>query len=100
MPWTILKIIVTVTFGTLFFTYAMVWYVRSSLSEDLAVRRRLRIVDGVVCLVIAGFSILHPANKSELTVALIVSGLVVALWLWRGVRFFRRRTEDAGIRTG
>ena len=101
MAWTIFKVIVAVSLTTVFFTYAMVWYIRSSMSEDLAVRRRLHIVDSLVFFAIAGFSILHPANRIELTVALIVSGLVVALWLWRGVRFFaqRRRTDDVGIRT-
>jgi hypothetical protein len=93
MAWTILKIIITVGLTTLLFTYAMVWYVRLCISNDLRIRRRLHIVDSLLFLAIAGFSILHPANRTELKMALIVSGIVVALWLWRGVRFFVHRNE-------
>ena len=95
-----MKVIIGVSFASAFFTYAMVWYVRSSLSENLGVRRRLHIADSLLILAMAGIYILHPANRTELIVALMMSGLVVVVWLWRGVRFVhRRRKERVMIKT-
>jgi len=43
--WMIVRIIVGGALVTLFFTWTMVWFIRSSMSENPKVRRRLQFVE-------------------------------------------------------
>ena len=68
----------------------MVWYARSSMSENPRVRRRLQVVEGLMSVGTAAFYALRAENRNS-TLALMVVGLVVALWVFRGLRFLLRR---------
>jgi len=85
MTWTIVKLIVAVIVLTAFFTWTMVWVVRSSMSENTRVRRRLQLADGLISVATAAYYGL-VAKQSKL--ALIMAGLIIALWLFRVTRFF------------
>jgi hypothetical protein len=92
MTWMIVKIIVAVIVLTAFFTWTMVWFVRSSMSENPTVRRRLQLVDGLISVGVAAYYAL-PAQGKQSKLALMVSGLIIALWLFRGARFLLHREK-------
>jgi len=89
----IVKIIVGVFVLTAFFVWTMIWFIRSSVSENPRVRRRLQFVDGLMSVGIAMSCALGAANGKERNLALIVSGVVIALWLFRVARMLLHREK-------
>ena len=89
----IVRIIVGVLVLTACIMWTMVWFISSSLSENPRVRRRLQFVDAFISLGIGipyAFA-LGAANGKERKLAFTISGLVIALWLFRGAKALLHR---------
>lgn len=78
--------IVTVIASTGFFTLSVVWLVRSSLSEDMRVRRIARIVEVSTGLVVLALSVASAKTQTERKLGLITVAVILAVWLFRGIR--------------
>jgi len=75
------RIIVGVLVVTAFFIWTVLWFIRSSLSENPRVRRRLQFVDVLISLGTTTPYAFSAANGKERKLAVIVCGLVIALLL-------------------
>lgn len=93
MTWMIVRTIVGVLVVTAFFVWMMLWFIRSSMSENPRVRRRLQFVDGLISVGIATAYAVSPPNGKDRQVAIAISGLVIALWLFRGAKAFLHRDK-------
>jgi hypothetical protein len=89
----VVRTIVGVLVVTVFFIWTMLWFIRSSLSENPRVRRRLQFADGLISVGIATGYALSPTSGKDRHLAVAISGLVIVLWLFRGAKALLRRAE-------
>jgi hypothetical protein len=97
MTWMISKAIIAGILLTAFFTSAIVWYAKSSMSTNPRARLRLYVVESLMVLGIAVLY-LRSANGRDSKLALMVAALVIASWLFRGARHLLRK--NCNDRTG
>jgi len=85
--------ILAVGVSTGLISWAIVWGVRSSMSEESAVRRRFRAAEVVMSLAIAALSAATAQNAKERKLAVLVIGFVMAAWLFRGAKLLLDRRK-------
>jgi hypothetical protein len=82
----IILAIVAVLASTGLFTWALVGGIRSSMSEDIRVRRRFRIFEVLTSGAVALLCAARADNPKEQKLALAVIAVIIAAWIFRGAR--------------
>jgi uncharacterized membrane protein YbaN (DUF454 family) len=78
--------IVAVAASTGLFTWAMVWFARSSMSEDSTLRRRARFAEVLMSVAVGALYGATAQNAKERKIGALVVGFILAAWLFRGAR--------------
>ena len=94
-----LRIVLAVVAATVLaflFTWAMAWWIRSSMSEDADIRRRARFVETLYWLAMMGGFVVTTEKGKRRELLILGAGFVAVAWLLRGVRLLieKRRTRS------
>lgn len=80
--------------------WAMAWFVRSSMSNDVRVRRQAWLVGTLLLLATAVFSVVTSQSANARRWMLAVLGVLLAASIFRGVRFLlNRRAPKSNVTT-
>ncbi len=74
-----------------FITLAAAWYAGSSMSVDASVRRRVQLVEALMGFAILSFSAATSQNARDRKLALVLIGVIVAAWMFRGAKLLLTR---------
>jgi len=91
---TMIRVIVAGAAGAVTFSFAIYWWVRSSMSENANASRRARIAEVAMWLaMMALYAVTENGRAQKLIIALIA--FVLAGWLFRGARFLLHKRTIA-----
>ena len=90
---TMIRVVIFVSAVAAVMTWAMYWWVRASLSENLSSRRHARAAEILLSLGMCVFWGAQVTRTYERKLAVLLIAVVTGIWLFRGTRFLLHKRK-------